>query len=195
MAKANWNKIEVEYVTSRTSYSKLAKKHNISKSSVEKYGTEHDWVQKRRDYCNKVKAEAILRAGEKDIDRLAKVKKATDDMADVLEEMLKDKKQFRRQIINGTDRNGQSVQKEKVMKKYDTRAMTETARALRDISASIRDLYEVYATPDRLAQDAAQLKMDIEIEKLQLAKDKGAEIETEAAGVIEIAPVVGELNE
>lgn len=185
MAKINWNKIEIEYITTKTSYGKLAKKHKISKSAVEKYGIEHNWVQKRRQYCSEVVAKSLARAGERDVEKLITVGKSAEKMVSVIEKIFDDEKQFRRQIITVTDKDGNLQQKEKMMKKYDTKAVRDVTSALREIVATIRDVYEIYPEPIRQ-------KMDIESERLQLMKDKvhPTNEDGEESGVIEIAGMI-----
>lgn len=185
MAKINWDKLEIEYLTTKTSYSKLAKKHDISVSSVEKYAIRNNWQKKRRQYCSEVKAKALARTGARDVDKLVKLQQSADSLADKICEIFEDDKQFRRHIISTTDKNGNMVTKEKVMKKVDSRAVKDITSAIRELTAATRNLYELYTEPE------AQ-RMDIETEKLQLMKDKvyQTDEEQEEFGAIEIAQIL-----
>ncbi len=185
MAKINWDKLEIEYLTTKTSYSKLAKKHDISVSSVEKYAIRNNWQKKRRQYCSEVKAKALARTGARDVDKLVKLQQSADSLADKICEIFEDDKQFRRHIISTTDKNGNMVTKEKVMKKVDSRAVKDITSAIRELTAATRNLYELYTEPENQ-------KMDIETEKLQLMKDKiyQTDEEQEEFGAIEIAQIL-----
>ena len=194
MAKVNWDKLEVEYITNKISYSKLAKKYDISKSAVEKYGIKNNWVQKRRQYCGKVVAESLARAGTRDVEKLLKVQKSAEKMTKVIEDVFLDDKQFRRQIVTTTDKDGNLQQKEKLMKKYDTKAIRDMTGSLRELTSTIRDLFELYPESKRQQMEHREQKMDIEAEKLRLMKEKvyPADNNPEEFGIIEIAEVVEE---
>ena len=187
MAKINWEKLEVEYITTKTSYAKLAKKHNISKSSIEKYATANSWQKKRRQYCGEVVANSLTRACARDTDRLTKMQEATEKMSEVIEEVFADDKQFRRQIMTVTDKDGNLQQTVKLTKKYDSKAIREMVMAVKDLSATIRNIYEIYTENEMQKMVMAYEKMAAENEKLDIVKEKASLLNPiEEGGVIEI---------
>jgi len=46
----NWEKIKNEYITTNTSYTKLAKKYGISCASIKVKGSKEKWVQERKKH-------------------------------------------------------------------------------------------------------------------------------------------------
>lgn len=188
MAKINWEKLEVEYITTKTSYAKLAKKHKISKSSIEKYAVANSWQKKRRQYCSEIVANSLARTCARDTDRLIKMQEATERISEVVEEVFEDDKQFRRQIMTVTDKNGNLQQTVKLTKKYDSKAIRDMVTAVKDLSMTIRNLYEIHTENEIQKMAMMYEKMAIENEKLDITKAKMTMFAPmgEDTGVIEI---------
>lgn len=86
--KFNAKKAEHEYITTQTSYRKLAEKYEVAYKVVQRYGVEHNWVQKRKDYISEVARKSLEKSMEQEIDKLDKCKTATDKAIAVCMEMI-----------------------------------------------------------------------------------------------------------
>ena len=92
---ADWKKIKTEYITSNTSYRKLAQKHGISYQAICRRSQAEQWSEQREQHMNKTVTKAINKISEKQVDRaanlvavsdllLAKVKSLLETDAEVL---------------------------------------------------------------------------------------------------------------
>ena len=92
---ADWKKIKTEYITTNTSYRKLAEKHGISYQAICRRSQAEQWSEQREQHMNKTVTKAINRISEKQVDRaanlvavsdllLAKVKSLLETDAEVL---------------------------------------------------------------------------------------------------------------
>ena len=92
---ADWKKIKTEYITSNTSYRKLAQKHGISYQAICRRSQAEQWSEQREQHMNKTVTKAINKISEKQVDRaanlvavsdllLAKVKRLLETDAEVL---------------------------------------------------------------------------------------------------------------
>ena len=70
---ADWQKIKTEYITTDTSYRKLAQKYELSQSQLRRVGKQENWVALRRQHLDStlgVNADAVSR---QQADRAAKL--------------------------------------------------------------------------------------------------------------------------
>ena len=92
---ADWQKIKTEYITTNTSYRKLAEKHGISYQAICRRSQAEQWSEHREQHMNKTVTKAINRISDKQVDRaanlisvsdllLAKVKSLLETDAEVL---------------------------------------------------------------------------------------------------------------
>lgn len=92
---ANWNKIKTEYITTDTSYRKLAEKYGVSHVQIGNVGKQENWVELRRQHLDKTFTKTVDAISDKQVDRaanlisvsdllLAKVKSLLETNAEVL---------------------------------------------------------------------------------------------------------------
>ena len=92
---ADWNKIKTEYITTDTSYRKLADKYGIDQATVARRAKKEDWVSKRQQNASRTQARIVNAISDKQVDRatnlisvsdllLAKVKSLLETNAEVL---------------------------------------------------------------------------------------------------------------
>lgn len=193
MTKINWDALEIEYITTKTTYRKLAEENKVARSSIEKYAKENNWTKKRSQYWGKIKANALARAGAREENRLLKLQTEAEKMVNVLETMIGDDKQFNRQIVTGTDPNGKPKLKEFVTDKFDSKSFKNATSALRELTAVMRDLYEIYPEDKKQRMKVERERLKIEKEKLKIAKENILPQETDGEyGIIEIEQVMEE---
>lgn len=82
---ADWKAIKTEYITTNTSYRKLAEKYNISRIQIGNVGKREGWVELRRQHLAKTLAKTIDAISDKQVERAAKLV----FVADILLEKVK----------------------------------------------------------------------------------------------------------
>ncbi len=92
---ADWQKIKTEYITTNTSYRKLAAKHGISYQAICRRSQDEHWGEQREQHMNKTVTKALDKISKQQVDRaanlisvadllLAKVKSLVESDAEVL---------------------------------------------------------------------------------------------------------------
>ena len=81
---ADWQAIKTEYITTDTSYRKLAQKHEVSYQAICHRSKEEGWIAQREQHMNKTVSKAIDKISTKKADKMARI----DDLADQLLEKL-----------------------------------------------------------------------------------------------------------
>ena len=92
---ADWQKIKTEYITTDTSYRKLAQKYGIDSAVIGRRAKNEEWVNLRQQYVDKTQTKTINAISNKQVDRaanlisvsdllLAKVKSLLETDAEVL---------------------------------------------------------------------------------------------------------------
>jgi hypothetical protein len=92
---ADWQKIKTEYITTDTSYRKLAQKYGVSHVQIGNVGKQENWVELRRQHLDKTLTKTMDTISKKQVDRaanlvsvadllLAKVKSLVESDAEVL---------------------------------------------------------------------------------------------------------------
>lgn len=85
-----WDEIKTEYITSDISSTALAKKHNVSYSSLAKKMAKEDWKEERKKYGRKVEEKAVNKTAEQSATRIAAALAQENDIVDSFLKMLKD---------------------------------------------------------------------------------------------------------
>ena len=92
---ADWKAIKTEYITTNTSYRKLAQKYGVNYRTICIRSQQEGWIEQREQHINKVTTKTLNRISEKQVDRaanlisvadllLAKVKSLVESDAEVL---------------------------------------------------------------------------------------------------------------
>lgn len=68
---ANWLKIRNEYINGTLSYRKLAQKHGVSVSALEKKARAEKWAERRRRQRDKIEAKVMQKTEERISERIA----------------------------------------------------------------------------------------------------------------------------
>ena len=77
---ADWQAIKTEYITTDTSYRKLAQKHGVSHVQIGNVGKEEKWVELRRQYLDKTFAKTVEKISQKEASRAAKIYSVADKL-------------------------------------------------------------------------------------------------------------------
>ena len=77
---ADWKKIEAEYITTETSYRKLAQKYGLNQATVAQKAKAEDWVGKRKQQASTAQAMILEKDINKKVDRATKLYNAADEL-------------------------------------------------------------------------------------------------------------------
>lgn len=77
---ADWKAIKTEYITTDTSYRKLAEKYGIDQATIARRAKKEDWVSSRQQHDIKTQAEMQAAVGKEQVDRASRL----NDVADKL---------------------------------------------------------------------------------------------------------------
>ena len=75
---ADWAKIEAEYITTDTSYRRLAEKYRVDQATIARKAKKEDWVSKRQHHVNETQAKVLAADTRKKVNRAAALNEAAD---------------------------------------------------------------------------------------------------------------------
>ena len=85
---ADWQKIKTEYITTDTSYRKLAQKYGVNTTNIAKRASSEGWVEQRKQNANKTLAKTLNAISSKQADRAAKLIGVSDLLLDKVKGLL-----------------------------------------------------------------------------------------------------------
>ena len=85
---ADWAKIEAEYITTDTSYRKLADKYNVDQATIARKAKKEDWVSKRQQHISTTQAKIIAADAQQKVDRASRIKNVADKLLDRVEDIV-----------------------------------------------------------------------------------------------------------
>ena len=85
---ADWKKIKTEYITTDTSYRKLAEKHGISYQAICRRSKAERWGEQHEQHMNKTVTKTINRISDKQADRATKLISVADLLLDRVKNLV-----------------------------------------------------------------------------------------------------------
>ena len=85
---ADWKAIKTEYITTDTSYRKLAQKYGVSATQICNVGRDEGWVELRKQHLNKTVAKTLDKISSKQADKMARIDRLADQLLDKLEQAI-----------------------------------------------------------------------------------------------------------
>lgn len=85
---ADWQKIETEYITTDTSYRKLADKYGIDQATISRKAKKEDWVSKRKHHISETQAKILTADTEEKVDRAVRLMTVADKLLDKVEQWV-----------------------------------------------------------------------------------------------------------
>lgn len=85
---ADWQAIKTEYITTETSYRKLAQKYGISHVQIGNVGKEEKWVELRRQHLDKTFAKTVEKISQQEANRAARIHTVADKLLNKIEAMV-----------------------------------------------------------------------------------------------------------
>ena len=85
---ADWQKIKTEYITTDTSYRKLADKYGIDQATISRRAKKEDWVSNRQHHISETQAKILTADTEEKVDRATRLKTVADKLLDKVEQWV-----------------------------------------------------------------------------------------------------------
>jgi transcriptional regulator of heat shock response len=134
---ADWQAIKTEYITTDTSYRKLAQKHGIHYKVISERGKTEDWVELRSQHRDKTLTKTLDKISQQEANRAAKIHSVADKLLLKIEAM---------------------VDSEDALSEKGIRALTAAVKDLKEIQSVRSDL-------DRQEQEARIANLRKQAEK------------------------------
>lgn len=175
--KVDWEKIRIEYVTTRCSYRQLSEKYGVAIGNISKVSVRERWKEQRERFVHDVYKKAEEKEKRSQVDRLARLTKATTKAVDVAMKALEDDRQFNRYIISEGIGGGATETTEREFAKVDTKALKELTGVIKDLTALMRDFYNIPTPAQAEAQRIAAARLDLDRKKAEAdSTDDGIEV-------------------
>lgn len=159
---ADWQKIKTEYITTDTSYRKLAQKHGIHYKAVSDKGKAEDWVQLRSQYRDKTLSKALGKISTHQANKMARIDQLADKLLAKLDKAISE---LDLAITVHKDKV-ETPEGENTTEYKEAREGGVVDRAgLRQLTAALKDLKEVKGVMnelDRREQEARIAKLQRE---------------------------------
>ena len=84
----NWNAIKTEYITTDTSYRKLAEKYEIHYKVISERGKKEGWVELRSQHRDKTLTKTLDKISDKTSDKMARIDTLADKLLEKLEQAI-----------------------------------------------------------------------------------------------------------
>ena len=85
---ADWQAIKTEYITTQTSYRKLAQKYGINVTTIAKTAGSEGWVEQRKQYANETQAKTLEKISQQEANRAAKIHSVADKLLNKIEALV-----------------------------------------------------------------------------------------------------------
>ena len=134
---ADWQAIKTEYITTDTSYRKLAQKYGVNTTNIAKKASKEKWVEQRNENANKTLSKTLNAIASTQASRAARLQTVADKLLTKVERLVE---------------NGEELL-------TDTSTMRDISRILKDLKdiqmiKSDADMREQEARIDKLRREA-----------------------------------------
>lgn len=148
---ADWNKIKTEYLTTDTSYRKLAQKYGVNATTIAKKAGKEDWVSQRQQQASRTLSKTLTAVSNHEVDRATRLQKVADRLLAKVERLIDEDDK----LIE--ESNGESMM-------LGPKGMKSLAGVLKDI----KDVQMIRSDADLREQEAriAKLRREAEGETL-----------------------------
>ena len=85
---ADWQKIKTEYITTDTSYRKLAQKYGVNTTNIAKRASQEKWVEQRKQNANKTLSKTLNAIASQQASRAARLQTVADKLLTKVERLL-----------------------------------------------------------------------------------------------------------
>lgn len=157
----DWKKIKTEYITTNTSYRKLAEKHDVHYKVISERGKSEKWVELRDQHRDKTLTKTLEQISDKQADQMARIHGLADQLLDKVEQAIQE---LDLQLFKHVDKT----------KEIEYKNPKRADKPTREIVHEEEKLLEVKSIVDRngLKQIAAALKDIKEVKMLRSELDR-----------------------
>lgn len=198
-AGMDWNAIKTEYITTGTSYRKLAKKYGVSYVQIGHVGKEENWVELRKQHLDKVFTKTLANDAKKKVDRAKRLRDATDRLLTKVEraideldlQLVTNKTKTKTIEYKNTERPDKPTRE--VIDEQETILSVSSIvdrKGLQQIAAALRDIREIHGIQTELDKQEQKARI-ANLQRQAPAHDD----EDEGTGVVLLPPVLGEDSE
>ena len=85
---ADWKAIRTEYITTETSYRKLAQKYGINVTTIAKTASDEKWVEQRKQHAINTQTKTLEKISQQEANRAAKIHSVADKLLKKIEAMV-----------------------------------------------------------------------------------------------------------
>jgi len=89
---ADWQAIKTEYITTDTSYRKLAEKYDVSRVQIGNVGRDEKWVELRRQHLDRTVTKTVAAVENAQVNRAKKMQTVADKLLNKIEAMVDSEK-------------------------------------------------------------------------------------------------------
>lgn len=163
----DWIAMRAEYITTDTSYRKLAEKYGVSGTQVSNRGKAERWPEERERYLSNVLAKSVAKSERKKADQMARIDRVTDKLLDKLEKAVEELEIHlvthtrKEKTIEYTDLRPDKPKREVI---NETEELLQVAgivdkAGLRQISAALKDIKEIKMLRSALDEQEQQARI------------------------------------
>jgi transposase-like protein len=142
---ADWSKIKAEYITTDTSYRKLAQKYGVGESTLFARASKEQWVEQKEQHQSKTVAKTLDAVSKKQVDRAANLISVADKLLAKVNSLL----EMDAEVLN------------------DTQSMKHISGVLKDI----KEIQMIKSSADMREQEARIANLRKQAEKEEVNKD------------------------
>lgn len=188
----DWNAIKTEYITTNTSYRKLAEKYGVSYVQIGNVGKEGNWVELRKQHLDKVLTKSLAADTKKKVDRAKRLRDAADRLLDKVEKAIDE---LDLQLVTHKDKtktieykNPQRADKPTKEIIHETEQILSVSsiidrKGLQQIAAALKDIRDIHGIQTELDKQEQMAR----IANLQRNNASGDDDE-DSTGVIMLPP-------
>ena len=190
---ADWQAIKTEYITTDTSYRKLAQKYGVSYVQIGNVGKEENWVELRKQHLDSILTKSLESDTRKKVDRAKRLRSAADRLLEKVERAIDE---LDLQMVTHKDKtktieynNPQRADKPTKEIIHETEQILSVSsivdrKGLQQIAAALKDIRDIHGI---------QTELDKQEQRARIANlQKQARKEDTQADSIEVVFLAGE---
>ena len=153
---ADWKKIKTEYITTDTSYRKLADKYGLDQATIARRAKKEGWVSNRQQNASRTQAKIVNAISNKQVDRAAKLVSVADLLLDKVKSLVEDNPELLVSTQSIKNLSG-------VLKDIKEIQMIKSDADLREQEARIRKLQKEAEEESQDKEIKVTIESDIEV--------------------------------
>jgi hypothetical protein len=168
----DWNELRTEYISTETSYRKLADKYNVPVSTIFKRAKKEDWVGLKKQNNDNMVAITLDTCSEMQVKRMERLQDATDELLTKIEEAITElnivlnTKTKKTKVVeyNNHERPDKPTKEivEEEIEVVETHSIVDR-NGLKQIASALKDIKEI----QMLKSDADMREQEARIKNLQ----------------------------